>query len=182
MSTDEVKRIEQDGDPNYYFNFGESKLKEKPRVILLQQSFKAFDEEGESWDNRITYSVCYGHSGKGLQSDWLFKQDQDGYIFYGDCSGDEWKGVRQYEGDIGYGGNDASINKEWSDLDSQAYEKLMSYWERFFCESEESDFYTIQDEYFNELSDEGVTWSDNFDHDILYDCTGIWDFLTIFEH
>ena len=41
MSTAEVKRIEQDGDPNYYFNFGESKLKEKPRVILLQQSFKA---------------------------------------------------------------------------------------------------------------------------------------------
>ena len=79
-------------------------------------------------------------------------------------------------------GHDASVNKEWSDLDSQAYEKLMSYWERFFCECEESDFYTIQDEYFNELSDEGVTWSDNFDHDILYDCTSIWNFLTIFEH
>ena len=36
----EVKRIEQDGDPDDYFNFGESKLKEKPRVILLQLSFR----------------------------------------------------------------------------------------------------------------------------------------------
>ena len=77
MTTDEVKRIEQDGDPDYYFNFGENKLKEQPRVILLQLSFKAFDEEGESWDNRIIYSVCYGHAGRRLQSNWKLKQHQD---------------------------------------------------------------------------------------------------------
>ena len=57
----------------------------------------------------------------------------------------------------------------------------MSYWEGFFCECEESEDYTIHDEYFNELSDDGVAWSDDFDHDILRDCTGIWNFLTIFE-
>ncbi len=175
----EIKKIEQDGELEYYFNFADGN--EQPRVILLQLSFTPFEEEEEAWDERFIYTICYGYAGGGIQSDWLFKQDIDGSIFYGDCSGDEWKGVRKYERDIGYSGNDVDINKEWSDFDSQAYQKLMSYWGDFFCESKESDTITIQNKYFNELSDEGVAWSDDFDHDILIDCSGIWNLLTKFD-
>lgn len=175
---DEVKRIEHDGDPEFYFNFAG----EQPRVILLQLNFKAYDEEGESWDDNIAYCICYGYTGGGIQGDWLFKRDLDGYYFYGDSSGDEWKGVREYKGgDVGYGGDDADINKEWSDLDAQAYQKLMSYWVEFFCESEEDEIITIQEKYFNKLSDEESDWSNGFDHDILRDCSEIWNLLTTFE-
>ena len=174
---DEVKRIEQNGDPEFYFNF----KGEQPRVILLQLNFKPYDDEGESWDENITYSVCYGYAGGGIQGDWLFKKDLNGSYFYGDCSGDEWKGVRQYDKNNGYGGEDTDVNNEWSDLDAQAYQKLMSYWDEFFCESEEDDIITIQDKYFDELSDNEEAWSDDFDHDTLRDCSGIWNLLTTFE-
>ena len=101
--------------------------------------------------------------------------------FYGDCSGYEWKGIRQYDKNNGYGGEDTDVNNEWSDFDAQAYQKPMSYWDEFFCESEEDDIITIQDKYFDELSDNEEAWSDDFDHDTLRDCSRIWNLLTKFE-
>ena len=73
------------------------------------------------------------------------------------------------------------IELDHKNIRALAYQKLMSYWDEFFCESEEDDIITIQDKYFDELSDNAEAWSDDFDHDTLRDCSGIWNLLTTFE-
>lgn len=181
MSEDGViKRLEPDGALRFFFDL--SGGPESPRVLLLQQAFRAFDAEGEDYeDENVTYSLCYGYSGGGVQTDFLFKQDfiNGGTVYYGDCSGDEWKGARDYAKDAPYE-IDVEKNLTWTDYDSYAYEILMSNWEEFFEEDENGDDILLKVEHFD-LLDGGVARSDEFDDDCLYDFSGIWNFLTSYR-
>ena len=181
MSDDgSIKRLEADGGLRFFFDI--SGGPERPRVLLLQQAFTAFDSEGEPYeDESVTYSVCYGYSGGGVQSDFLLKQDfvNGGTVYYGDCSGDEWKGARDYSKDAPY---EIDIEKDlsWTDYDSSAYELLMSNWEQYFEEDESGENILLKSEHLH-LLQSGVAQSEHFDNDCLYDFSGIWNFLTSYR-
>ena len=152
------------------------------KLLLLQQAFRAFDAQGEAYEDAvITYSVCYGYSGGGVQTDFLFKQNfvNGGTVYYTDCSGDEWKGARQYSKDLPY---EIDIDKDltWHDYDSTAYELLMSNWEEYFQEDEDGDDIILRAEHLD-LLDGGTAQSDDFDNDCLWDFSGIWNFLTSYR-
>lgn len=175
-----IKRLEPDGGIRFFFDL--SGGLERPRILLLQQAFRAFDSEDEPYeDENITYSVCYGYSGGGVQTDFLFKQDfvNGGTVYYGDCSGDEWKGARDYSKDAPY---EIDVEKDitWTDYDSYAYELLMSNWEKYFEIGQDGDNILLKEEHLAFINN-GSTSSDGFDNDCLNDFSGIWNFLTSYR-
>ena len=179
MSQEEINRLELYGELMFFFYCTDGS--KNPRCLLMQQAFTAIDSEGEHWDEKVIYSVCYGYSGGGVQSDFLFKQDfvNWGTIYYGDCSGDEWRGARDYSKESPY---EIDVEKDltWTEYDSHAYEVLMSNWDAYFEISEAGDDILLKEEHLR-LLQEGSMSSDGFDNDCLQDFSGIWNFLTSYR-
>ena len=111
----------------------------------------------------------------------MFKQDfvNWGTIYYGDCSGDEWRGARDYSKESPY---EIDVEKDltWTEYDSYAYEILMSNWDAYFEISEAGDDILLKEEHLRFLQ-EGSMSSDRFDNDCLQDFSGIWNFLTSYR-
>jgi hypothetical protein len=180
MSKDQfIARVEATGELCFFFDLQGGI--EKPRVILLQQAFTAFNLANQPYeDEKILYSICYGYSGGGAQSDYLFKHNHvDGAIYYSDSSGDEWKGARAYSKESPF---ETNVDKDltWMDYDSEAYSQLMSNWDKYLEEHENGDDITLRADYLALLKN-GLAQSDNFDHDCLWNFSGIWNLLTSYR-
>ena len=119
-----AESIKANSKVRYYFNLSQGI--NRPRVILFQKDFVKTNEKGENLfeDEVITYSVCYGYSGGGVQADFLFKNDESDIISYSDCSGGQWNGTREYSSET----NSYSVESNsspWNSLDQKAYDDLI---------------------------------------------------------
>ena len=184
-----VEELCQCGEPRYYFNL--NKGQQQPRVLILQQDFIGLDKnKNQIGSNVITYSICYGYSGGGIQSDFLFKEECSHYriIFYSDCSGGEWHGAKKTEPysraeelDSKKLKDRTGLSLEWSKTDEFAYSEIMNKWNDFFEEDHEKDIYIANKNIIGSKDFKGISSSDNFPTECLYDFTEIWNFLTLYE-
>jgi len=180
---DVCKDISPKGKYKYYFNLSQGLG--KPRVMILQQDFIRVNANGEEIFNGgevITYSVCYGYSGGGIQGDFLFKQDftEGGIISYCDCSGGQWNGARTYSSQTNTYSDEVQC-PTWDDLDQKAYTYLMDNWSKFFQDHPNGVDFIPNKDLIKSTDFTGVFSSKDFDEDCLYDFTGIWNFLTLYQ-
>ncbi len=184
-----VEELCQCSEPRYYFNLNQGQ--HQPRVLILQQDFIGLDKnKNQIGSNVITYSICYGYSGGGIQSDFLFKEETSHHriIFYSDCSGGEWHGAKKTEPysraeelDSKKLKDRTGLSLEWSKTDEFAYSEIMKKWNDFFEEDHEKDIYIANKNIIGHKDFKGISSSDDFPTECLYDFSEIWNFLTLYE-
>ena len=69
----------------------------------------------------------------------------------------------------------------WDDLDQKAYTYLMDNWSKFFQDHPNGVDFIPNKDLIKSTNFTGVFSSKDFDEDCLYDFTGIWNFLTLYQ-
>ena len=171
--------FEPDGEIEYFFDLtGGAK---QPRALILQQNFRSENESsGTQKHNLITYSACWGYSGGGIQTDFLFKQDltNSGLIYFTDCSGGEWHGCRKYSNQRSQW-IEVQCDLSWEKNDYIAEEIIMSQWSKYFTLCKNECDVLLKPNLLNGARSTIIA-SDKFNYNFLQDASKIWNFRTLY--